>query len=413
MATHGFIPVPIPAAPRGALAGRRVAFTGRLASMPQSDVFARVRRAGGHPVASLSGNTDLLVVGVAAWPLQPDGRVNRNLARAVARLDQPGFSVVDEAAFLGLLGERPAPPRFHTPETARRILGVDDATLALFRSPDLLRRTPDGLCDARDVAALRMLADLHARGVRESALGDSLATLERVLPVLRGEIERLRNLLRSAQPLLARLGEPLIAPDGQMLLGFAPAADERPVLLAFRPAERTAADWLDRGLELEEDERHDEAVDAYRRAFALDPRQSEALFNLGNVLRATGRDDAAIEMYRLAAALDPAAAHAWYNIADVLESQGRADEALQCLRAALAIAPAYADAHYNAARLLELAGHRDDAAAHWSSYLTLDTTSAWADTARRHLAAREVERRIAVRLAPPPARDGGATRPRS
>lgn len=383
-----------PAERCGLLAGRRVAFTGRLTT-PQRELFARIRAAGAQPFATVSNRTDILVIGLESWPLQPDGRVNRNIARAASLLetsDRP--KVHDEAALLTLL-RMPAPPRrYHSPETTQRILGIDESTLQGLQPHEPLRRDGAGNFDARDVSALRTLADLRRRGVADETVLESLEALDRLLPVARDDLDHARHLVRNARGLLDRVGDPLIASDGQMLLGFGAAPDVEPVVLSFRPRDLTASDWLERALQLEEAERLDEAAEACRRAIALDAGHSEALFNLGNVIRASGRDDAALELYRLAAAIDAGAAHAWYNIADVEQSQGRLEAAVESLRAALRIAPDYADAHYNTARLLELLGRRDEAGAHWSRYLALDSTSEWADTARRHLAARELERRV-------------------
>jgi hypothetical protein len=52
---------------------------------------------------------------------------------------------------------------------------------------------------------------------------------------------------------------------------------------------------------------------------------------------------------------------------------------------AIKLNPVYADAHFNLALLCERAGDSMKAVHHWKSYLKLDSSSSWADIARRQL----------------------------
>jgi hypothetical protein len=47
------------------------------------------------------------------------------------------------------------------------------------------------------------------------------------------------------------------------------------------------------------------------------------------------------------------------------------------------LTPDYGDAHYNLARALSRDGRRREALRHWTKYLALDRTSAWANRARK------------------------------
>ena len=73
------------------LAGLGVVVTGRVPGMSRDDATAAVERAGGTAQKSVSGNTDLLVVGEGA---------GRNKAAAA---EEKGVRVVDAAAFLRIL----------------------------------------------------------------------------------------------------------------------------------------------------------------------------------------------------------------------------------------------------------------------------------------------------------------------
>jgi DNA ligase (NAD+) len=94
---HAQETAPAPAA-AGPLAGKLVVFTGTLRSMTRSEAEAKVREQGGKVGTSVSRNTDLVVAGE-----DPGSK----LAEARAR----GIAVLDEQAFLVLLGTRGDEPR--------------------------------------------------------------------------------------------------------------------------------------------------------------------------------------------------------------------------------------------------------------------------------------------------------------
>ena len=87
------------------LKGKRVAFTGKLASMTRAKAKALVRGHGGIFASSLSRRTSVLVIGQDGWPLQKDGRLTSKLRRAhaFARAGQR-IVVLSEEEFLILLG---------------------------------------------------------------------------------------------------------------------------------------------------------------------------------------------------------------------------------------------------------------------------------------------------------------------
>ena len=193
------------------------------------------------------------------------------------------------------------------------------------------------------------------------------------------------KILERSGTLVAEVGDRLVAPDGQLLLEFGRQTD----VAARRPGPDrdagSAADWLGYGRSREEEERFEEAAEAYRAALRLEPRFAEAHFNLGNVLRAQGRPQGAEERYRMALEQNPQLSEAWYNLADLLEATGRLDEAVECLRRALDACPTFADAHFNMAHCCERLGRETEASAHWTAYVSLDPDSEWAEIARQRL----------------------------
>src|SRR5262249_43786968 len=78
-----------------------VAFTGRLACMTRAEAFEVVRSHGGTPSQTVTGQTNVLVVGELGWPLLDDGRPSNKLSRAGTY----GIPVVSERRFLEWVGK--------------------------------------------------------------------------------------------------------------------------------------------------------------------------------------------------------------------------------------------------------------------------------------------------------------------
>lgn len=160
------------------------------------------------------------------------------------------------------------------------------------------------------------------------------------------------------------------------------------VAIAEKLRNKIEADqWFERGLELEQSGApFDQIIEAYQRAAELDPHSAGALVNLGTVFF-NGHAWADAEMqYKKALTIDPDYALAHFNLGNLYDEQGDAEKALHHYHEALKLHPAYADAHYNLALLYQ--GVRDvlSAMRHWRAYLKLDSTSTWAQIAKRELA---------------------------
>lgn len=99
-------------------------------------------------------------------------------------------------------------------------------------------------------------------------------------------------------------------------------------------------------VELEGQERWNEAEDLYRQAIAEDAGHADAWLNLGVVLRRLGRRDEAMDCFRQAITLRPDFAMAWVNLGYDLGESGRPVEGSACHLTALHHAPALAAAHH-------------------------------------------------------------------
>ncbi|HYU32952.1 MAG TPA: tetratricopeptide repeat protein [Thermoanaerobaculia bacterium] len=101
----------------------------------------------------------------------------------------------------------------------------------------------------------------------------------------------------------------------------------------------SSTEWNNRGYDLAERGRWEEAIPYYRRALALDPQHTLAWSNLGNALLETGHPVEALNCQERALALDPTFALGWANKAVVLAGLGRREEALPCYDQALELDP--------------------------------------------------------------------------
>src|SRR5689334_12838788 len=99
---------PGPATPPQPLAGQRVAFTGRFATLKRAEAESLVTRSGGSLSTGASAHATILVVGMLGWPLMNSGQVTKKLADA-ERLRAAGkpVKVISEAEFREIVGLDP------------------------------------------------------------------------------------------------------------------------------------------------------------------------------------------------------------------------------------------------------------------------------------------------------------------
>ena len=101
------------------------------------------------------------------------------------------------------------------------------------------------------------------------------------------------------------------------------------------------------GNALKDQEKLEEAIDAYRKALSIKPDYADAYVNMGNVLTDQEKLEDAIEAYNGALSNEPDNAEAYYNIGNALKDQEKLGEAIEAYDKALSVKPDYADAHFN------------------------------------------------------------------
>jgi tetratricopeptide (TPR) repeat protein len=114
-----------------------------------------------------------------------------------------------------------------------------------------------------------------------------------------------------------------------------------------------------------------DAVAAYKKAIALNPRYPEAYGNLGNVLRDMGYLSEAVDAYQQALALNPAQANTHNNLGVARKELGQTRDAILCYRKALALKPTHAEAHNNLGLALMEVGTLHDAIGAFQQALSL------------------------------------------
>jgi predicted negative regulator of RcsB-dependent stress response len=399
------------------LAGKRVAFTGQLASMTRPEAAELVRAHGGTFVTSVTRLTSMLVVGQEGWPLRKDGGLSGKLETA-KHLQSAGCNVaiLTEEELLDRLGLEGASSGIHKRFTLAqlgRLLKVPRDRLRAWMRCGLVQplETINGVCyfDFHQVTGVRTLWDLTQAGVKTETIRGSLEQLTGWLPGLHASLAQLRLLEQDGQ-LVMRLGDgQLVDASGQLHFDFdsqneseQPAGKNqksgvqeqqsqvRSQKSEFRGPDADVASssetlWQ-KACALEEMGRLDEAAAAYREALLVSGPDLKTCFNLANVLYGLGQLGQAAERYRQAVELDHDFVEGWNNLGNVLLELGQTDEALAAYRRALQIQPAYADAHYNLADALEQLEHFSEARRHWKAYLRQEPIGAWADYARRRLA---------------------------
>jgi len=282
----------------------------------------------------------------------------------------------------------------YTRKEVCRLLKIDGRQLKAWERQKLIPEATQyrfaDLLILKKIARLRS-ENAHPRLIRQAlqAVRDRLSNL----PHLSGDVQ----VYKDGQRVRVQIGKLKMEPlSGQLLFDFDETeiskllqlpATSKSSAVAEKVRNRIEADtWFERGLELEQTGApYEQIVEAYEKAVELDPHSAGALVNLGTVFFNGHAWSDAEERYQKALEIDPGYALAHFNLGNLYDERGDAENAREHYEEAIRLHPNYADAHYNLALLNQ--GVRDflGAMRHWRAYLKLDTTSTWAQIARREM----------------------------
>jgi protein O-mannosyl-transferase len=126
------------------------------------------------------------------------------------------------------------------------------------------------------------------------------------------------------------------------------------------------------GNELVQSGQLEAAINLYRKAAQIDPRNVEYESNLADALRKDGKMDEALIHYKKAAELKPDSPEVQYNLAQALRQDGKAEEAISRFQIVLQIKPDFAPARGNIGYILFEEDKADEATAQFQKLLELN-----------------------------------------
>ena len=399
------------------LEGKRVAFVGRLASMPRREAAQLVREHGAVVAEKPDPSVHTVVLGEEGLPLADSGSPDELFDPATRQAAEEGtLEVITETQLwqrLGLVEAEQDIQRLYTPAMLAELLSVPVAVVRRWHRRGLLqparevRRRP--YFDFREVATARCLAELLAAGASPRAIEKKLEALARYLPDVERPLAQLSVIVEGKQILL-RQGDGLLEPGGQLRFDFEAAeprggtAEAAPVEMPdeLPPATGKLLSLADRGelsklatspdqmlelaAELEEAGHLEAASEVYRAVMAATGPSPDICFQVAELLYRLGDLTGARERYYMAIELDEDYVEARANLGCVLAQTGQSELAVAAFEGALAYHQDYADVHYHLARTLDELDRRQEAQRHWQTFLELAPDSPWADEARNRLA---------------------------
>lgn len=111
---------------------------------------------------------------------------------------------------------------------------------------------------------------------------------------------------------------------------------------------------------------------SFRKALALNPKNADALCNLGTILAMRGHVKQAIELYREALESDPDHFEAHYSLGAQLINLGRAEEAISCLEEAVQLRPEDVPSRFFLGMALQGQAKFEQAVTHYTQVLEVD-----------------------------------------
>ncbi len=350
-------------------ANKRIAFTGRLASLSRALAVELLIKRGGVFRSRVTQQTDILVIGADGWPLRSSGTLTRNLSRA-NQLSESGHAIeiISEQGFLcrcDALTSDPPVRSGRTIEQLSHLLGVTGLRIRRWVEMDLLKASSEGTFsptfDFQAVAAAKFIWKMNRAGVPLSKLAQNLRALQKWLP---DDRLLLSSIVALEKRLLFRSGlGPLLDQHGQLHFAF---NDDVEVNLSFRSDDKTDPDKLfESAFSAEKCGHFDEAMRQYQLWITQYGEDPDVQFNLANVLAEVGQLEAASQLYRQVLKTSPGRTCAWNNLGLCEYRAGDYLSAIHSLQRAADLDPLNINYLFNLGDALDETGNASEANAIW------------------------------------------------
>lgn len=145
------------------------------------------------------------------------------------------------------------------------------------------------------------------------------------------------------------------------------------VLSSVPEARRTAKMYAALGFTYEQQKDYKKAIEAYKKALALDKENLDAMRGLAQNLTNDNQMEAALNQWRMVQEADPQDAQASLRVSEIYRRMGKFDLAMENLKKAEAMVPDLLEASYNEALILEAQGKFDESAAILQKLVTRTT----------------------------------------
>jgi tetratricopeptide (TPR) repeat protein len=250
---------------------------------------------------------------------------------------------------------------------------------AVMEAQDILKRDPNNL-EAHKLLGriyLRSLGDIQSGNGSQNVLKLAIEQYEQIIKIepdsvddhlLLGRLYKVNNDLQKAESEFKTALK--LQPDSEeavttLALLYTEEGDSTraaQVLSSVPDASRSAKLYSVLGYTYEQQKEYKKAIDAYRKAIALDRDNLDAIRGLAENLMNDGQTEAALEQYKVIADANPEDAQTYVRIAEIYRRSGKFDLALENLKKAQSMVPDSIDVPYNIARVYQAQGRYDDAA---------------------------------------------------
>ncbi len=391
------------------LAGKQVAFLGKLGSLNRREAQSLVRRSGGVPVSLDDVAVNLIVIGADEFMMDSAAMLDADM---LEKVDQGSIELVHETELLeelNLVDRIPSAQRHYTPSMLAQLLGVPTTTIRRWHRQGLITpvrevyRLP--YFDFEEVISARRLAQLLAAGTSPAQIESKLRQLSRLFPGVERPLAQL-SVIVDGGDILLRDGEGLVDSGGQRRFDFdaceqmsvrqsdvengtelAESGLETQATIQF-PQATAPPDpemLLSAAAGLEAEGKLGEAIAAYRSLLFTGFQSADVHFLLAEVLYRQGDVSAARERYYATLEIDENFVEARANLGCVLVETGQPELAIAAFEGALARHPEYPDVLFYLARTLDDLGQEADALQRWHEFLNVAPNSPWASEARDRL----------------------------